>query len=401
MSHYTRRISATITVACMTLVPSSASACPACADLSARLVYPFIDSLIPAFLIWLTASFVLAALIRSRTGGPVHGLTALRRFAYIGLPLLAFGVFVMAPRALGLPLIVVWCLYLVRSTVMAFGRRSPMPLMPANLAALAVTVVAIPWSYIHAATTPVLVDWIGHAPPHGATASRFVLKPVIARGESTVPLLRRELDEALSHGGWGYSMGVPQLCYCLARIGGQEATGALESAVATVKFDDEADFRVQAVACCAYAECARGGAVPSLTQLFLQASGPRAIEQQAIVLCALARTADPAAMETVLANAEIIQKARDENLVSGLPDLCNATLIAVLDGKQAIDLVRSPIYRAIWLGIDEEAIPDASAARRTALDWSAMPEITPERVEAAQKRWSSELHSDDAAPAPD
>lgn len=253
-----------------------------------------------------------------------------------------------------------------------------------NLLALLVAVVVIPSSYARARSTDGLISSLGHAPPHFPRQCRILISGLIEKGESAVDPLIEALDGEFHESKYVYANRVSQISYCLSQIGGGQVETVLQKVITEqVKFDEDLNWRWEAVVCCSYAECAGERAVPLLVNLHNEATGENGNLQRVVALCALARTQNLEAISVVLDDSDFLSKQLDGEFYypRWIKSMICLTLQSLVEGRTKTDLVSSPIYEKMWLGI---AIHNQS---RTTIIWNEKWSNLFD-TEAVRGRWS-------------
>ena len=368
----------------------------ACVNKATAVQFPFVGFLIAAFVCWLFASYSIRNLRRNRdTDDSQEGVkTGVRYFMFAGIPVLLLGVLTLNPLGLGFLVVLIWIAYLLVTTITDFRNRLvdstyKRNQQRLNLLACLIVVVVIPASYARARSMDGLISSLGHAPPHYPHVCRIPISGLIEKGESAVGPLVEALNAEFQGSKYVDHKRVSQVSYCLSQIGGDEAEAALGKVVAEhVSFNEHSTWYWEVVACCSYAECAGTRAVPILLRVFNEAEGRHADLQKAVALCALIRTRSPDAVAFVLDNYDVLIRQRGAKvLVRWSGSMISLTTQALAEGKTADDLVSSPIYRKIGVGIDFRYLKSPSHRSGTRIVWNDKWNAEFD-VEAARKRWS-------------
>jgi hypothetical protein len=158
---------------------------------------------------------------------------------------------------------------------------------------LALAIVAVPVSYIHARSTARMISLLSYP----SSGTQTVLLPgLIAKGEPAVrPLIDASRSALARDAGAAKRWVLSGTLHCLGRIGGAQAEGFLEEIVRErVDFADVMEAPWQKTACLAYAECAGRRAAPLLVEVYGRIGEADARDARDAVIKAL-RLADPEA----------------------------------------------------------------------------------------------------------
>lgn len=317
-----------------------ALACGACVNQEVRVWLPFAGPLMVLCLLW-AASVLVARRILVRRGveapRDASPFRSARRFILTGIPVYIGLVVLTLGSLLGPAFIVgvVWLVFVAVSTAKLRRRRersngdeekeeegaateaertprmerlaprralcprAARAALRLNGIFLALAVVAVPVSYLHARSTARMISLLSYP----SSGTRSVLLPgLIAKGEPAVrPLIdasRRAL--ARDDGRMAKRWVLGGTLHCLGRIGGPEAEAFLEEVVRErVDFADLMDGSWQKTACLAYAECAGKRGAPLLVEVHGRVGESAVREAREAVIEAI-RLADPdAAAELV------------------------------------------------------------------------------------------------------
>lgn len=343
----------------LALPTQSAEACMNCVNSVTEIQLPFLGSLLMAFFGWLVLSLFFSR--------PLE--TAVKRFFYFGVPILILGALMVVPLVLGLPVVLCWILYLVVRVLQFLETKDKW--VRKNLLPFGVNVVALTLSFVlifittsRANSTPALIASLGHISPHYPNSVHNQMSRVIKRGPEVVAPLSTTFEQALDR-EYISPFRTAQIAYCLSQIGGDQAEAALQQAIEQhITFDENFYGKWETAVCCLYAESARERAVPTLMNLLNSAEEKQANSQKLIALLALARTQDPAAVETVLDHATFLQeplkKKQNHHWQSKITRL---TLQALAEGESSAYLSASPIYEPLRLGLN----PDSQT--KTGVKW--------------------------------
>ena len=360
-------------------MPRRAEACMTCMNDATAIQYPFVGVLIGAFVFWIVASYFFHGWRHERKpDNPKDAVNfGVRCFTFVGIPVLLFGVLILNPLGLGFFVVLIWMIYLLSTTMSGFTkRRQDLSITKSqfrlNLLSLLIVAVAIPTSYARARSTDGLISWLGHAPPHFSHTSRILISGLIEQGGSAIDPLVEALDAELQQPERASQYRISQISFCLGQIGGDEAESALKRVVSKhTLIDETGEWRGKVVAYCSYAECAGERAVPTLLRVFNDAEGKNAAFQKAVALCALTRPRNADAGAFVLDNYEVLIKQREEESFVRWPDsMISLTVQALAEGTTAVDLVSSPIYRQMIVGIDIQYLKSPSRRSGSQIDWN-------------------------------
>ena len=327
------------------LAARPARACGACTDQEIRVWLPFAGPVMILCLLW-AASVLVARRILARGGADVprdaSPFHAARRFLFVGLPICIALAFLLQGSILAPALVVgcVWLCYVAASTAKLWRQRGqakaaaapdtggvdPAPearaptiaLLPARAAKtalalngifLALAVVAVTASYVHARSTSRMIRLLSY--PSSGT-KKVLLPGLIAKGESAVPALieasRRALD---GESGLAKHWLLSGTLHCLGRIGGPGAEAFLEEVVRErLDFTDQEDVKWQKAACLAYAECAGARAVPLLKKIYEAHKDDAASDGRDAVLETLKKTGSEEAAAFVRDQEAVLEALR-------------------------------------------------------------------------------------------
>ncbi|WP_298862936.1 hypothetical protein [uncultured Gimesia sp.] len=357
------------------LLPHTAEACMGCVQSVMKVNFPFLGSLIVIFLVWVVVSFF--------TGRPVP--KGIKRFLYLGIPVIIFSAVTMIP--LDLPVVICWFFYLLFRVFQFLTIKDEWlreNLIPFGVNALTLTVafISISITTTQANSTPGLIDSLGKIGPHYPGTIQYQISQLTKRGPEVVaPLsaaLKQDLDKEYIN-----SFRIAQIAYCLRQIGGDKAEAALKRTIEKhITFDEDFYGKWETAVCCLYAECAQERAVPTLMELLNSAEGEKADQQRLVALLALARTQDPAAVETVLNHATFLQEQLKKKHTSRWQSVTiSVTLQALAEGQAPVDLIASPIYEPLNLGLQSESRTE------TGINWNQhwRADLDPDALKA---KWS-------------
>ncbi|WP_232107211.1 hypothetical protein [Gimesia alba] len=296
----------------------------------------------------------------------------------------------LIPMMLALPLVLCWILYLVFRILQLLTNKDEW--LRKNLLPFGVNVIALTLSFVlifvttsRANSTPALIASLGHISPHYPNSVHNQMSRVIKRGPEVVAPLSTTLEQVLDR-EYISPFRTAQIAYCLSQIGGEQAEAALQQAIEQhITFDDDFYGKWETAVCCLYAESARERAVPTLMNLLNSAEEKQANSQKLIALLALARTQDPAAVETVLDHADFLKtQLLGKNTPYRQTVQINVTLQALSEGQSPADLSASPIYEPLRLGLN----PDSRT--KTGIKWDDRwnGELD---IEALKAHWSAIL----------
>ncbi len=333
-----------LTVVLLLLLPArSAEACVNCANSVTDVKTPFLNSLIGVFFGWL-----LLMLIFNR---PLS--TGTKRFLYFGVPVFVLGILLIIPLGIGLPVVFCWIIYLLYRILQILIRKEET--IRKNLIPFGVNVLALTVSFIlifvtttQANSTPGLIKSLGSVSPFYPETVHSVMSRLIQRGPEVVDPLSEAFEKNLDRDY--VSPFLPtRIAYCLSQIGGPQAEAVLKQVVAEeIDLSDNENTKWEAAVCCLYADCAGPRAVPVLQKL-LENSDEK---QQFIPLCALVRTGDFTATETVLDHVDELRKQLQQPFTNrGFTAMIRLTLQALAEGQSPEDLKSSPIYHRMMLGL--------------------------------------------------
>ncbi len=370
-----------LTVVLLLLLPArSAEACMNCVNSVTDVHTPFLNSLIGVFFGWL-----LITLIFNR---PLS--TGTKRFFYFGVPVFVLGFLLIIPLGVGLAVLFCWIMFLLYRILQILIKKDDSlrkNLIPFGLNAITLTVsfILIFVTTTQANSTPGLIKSMGSVSPFYPGTVYSVMSRLIQRGPEVVPPLSETLKQTL--GREHVSPFLPaRIAYCLTQIGGPQAEAALKQVVAEqINLNDNENTKWEAAVCSLYADCAGPRAVPVL-QTLLERSDEK---QQFIPLCALARTGDFTAIETVLNHVDDLQKQLQQPFTNrGFAAMIRLTLQALAEGQNPEDLKASPIYHRMLLGLR----PDHQT--QTGIIWNQQWDGDVD-IPALQDHWSQILnHSD-------
>lgn len=333
-----------LTVVLLLLLPArSAEACMNCVNSVTDVHTPFLNSLIGVFFSWLMITLIFN---RPLTKGT-------KRFFYFGVPVFALGFLVIIPLGVGLAVLFCWIIYLLcRILPILFKKEETIRknLIPFGVNALALTVsfILIFVTTTQANSTPGLIKSMGSVSPFYPGTVHSVMSRLIQRGPEVVDPLNETLEKTLDRDY--ISPFLPtRIAYCLSEIGSPQAEAVLKQVVAEeIDLSDDENTKWEAAVCCLYADCAGPRAVPVLQTLLERADE----KQQFIPLCALARTGDFTAIETVLEHVDDLQKQLKQPFTNrGYAAMIRLTLQALAEGQSPEDLKASPIYHRMLLGL--------------------------------------------------
>ncbi|MCA9005516.1 MAG: hypothetical protein KDA70_09615 [Planctomycetaceae bacterium] len=304
---------------------------------------PFLNSLIGVFFGWL---MIMLIFNRPLTKGT-------KRFFYFGVPIFALGFLVIIPLGVGLAVLFCWFIYLLcRILLILFKKEETIRknLIPFGVNALALTVsfILIFVTTTQANSTPGLIRSMGSVSPFYPGTVHSVMSRLIQRGPEVVEPLSETLDKTLDRDY--ISPFLPtRIAYCLSEIGSPQAEAVLKQVVAEeIDLSDDKNTKWEAAVCCLYADCAGPRAVPVL-QTLLERSDEK---QQFIPLCALVRTGDLSAINSVLDQVDDLQKQLKQPFTNrGYAAMIRLTLQALAEGQSPEDLKASPIYHRMLLGL--------------------------------------------------
>lgn len=333
-----------LTVVLLLLLPArSAEACMNCVNSVTDVHTPFLNSLIGVFFGWL-----LITLIFNR---PLS--TGTKRFFYFGVPVFVLGFLLIIPLGVGLAVLFCWIMFLLYRILQILIKKDDS--LRKNLIPFGVNAITLTVSFIlifvtttQANSTPGLIKSMGSVSPFYPGTVHSVMSRLIQRGPEVVPPLSETLKQTL--GREHVSPFLPaRIAYCLTQIGGPQAEAALKQVVAEqINLNDNENTKWEAAVCSLYADCAGPRAVPVL-QTLLERSDEK---QQFIPLCALARTGDFTAIETVLNHVDDLQKQLQQPFTNrGFAAMIRLTLQALAEGQNPEDLKASPIYHRMLLGL--------------------------------------------------
>ncbi|HCO22347.1 MAG: hypothetical protein CME31_06285 [Gimesia sp.] len=337
---------------------------------------PFLNSLIGVFFGWL-----LITLIFNR---PLS--TGTKRFFYFGVPVFVLGFLLIIPLGVGLAVLFCWIIFLLYRILQILIKKEDSlrkNLIPFGLNALALTVsfVLIFVTTTQANSTPGLIKSMGSVSPFYPGTVHSVMSRLIQRGPEVVPPLSETLKQTL--GREHVSPFLPaRIAYCLTQIGGPQAEAALKQVVAEqINLNDNENTKWEAAVCCLYADCAGPRAIPVLQTLLERADE----KQQFIPLCALVRTGDFTAIETVLDHVDDLQQQLKQPFTNrGYAAMIRLTLQALAEGQSPEDLKASPIYHRMLLGLR----PDHQT--QTGIVWNQQWDGDLD-IPALQEHWSQIL----------
>ncbi len=335
---------ALFTLVLLLLLPArSAEACMNCVNSVTDVHTPFLNSLIGVFFSWLMLMLIFN---RPLTKGT-------KRFFYFGVPVFALGFLVIIPLGVGLAVLFCWIIYLLCRVLPILFRKEETirkNLIPFGVNALALTVsfILIFVTTTQANSTPGLIKSMGSVSPFYPGTVHSVMSRLIQRGPEVVDPLSETLEKTLDRDY--ISPFLPtRIAYCLSEIGSPQAEAVLKQVVAEeIDLSDNENTKWEAAVCCLYADCAGPRAVPVLQTLLERADE----KQQFIPLCALARTGDFTAIETVLEHVDALQKQLKQPFTNrGYAAMIRLTLQALAEGQSPEDLKTSPIYHRMLLGL--------------------------------------------------
>ncbi|WP_145230513.1 HEAT repeat domain-containing protein [Gimesia algae] len=334
---------------------------------------PFLNSLIGVFFGWL-----LITLIFNR---PLS--TGTKRFYYFGVPVFALGFLLIIPLGVGLIVLFSWIIYLLYRVLPVLIRKDETihkNLIPfsVNALALSVSFILIFVTTTQANSTPGLIKSLGHVSPFYPGTVHSVMSRLIQRGPEVVDPLSKTLEQTLDREY--ISPFLPtRIAYCLSEIGSPQAEAVLKQVVAEeIDLSDNENTKWEAAVCCLYADCTGPRAVPVLQEL-LENSDEK---QQFIPLCALVRTGDFNAIETVLEHVDDLQKQLQQPFTNrGFAAMIRLTLQALAEGQSPEDLKASPIYHRMLLGLR----PDHQT--QTGIVWNQQWDAELD-IAALQDHWS-------------
>ncbi|MDF1744277.1 MAG: hypothetical protein P1V19_11345 [Gimesia sp.] len=342
-----RQLEITFLFMLLILLPRTAEACLGCVNSVIAVNFPFLGSLIGVFVSWLVLTLFF--------NRPLA--TGVKRFLYLGIPLIVFGAVNVFELGLGFPVVVCWMIYLIFK-VLQFLRDKNERLWKnqkqfgINSIALIVAFIFISTTTTQANSTPGLIHSLGKIGPHYPGTIHNQMSRLIKRGPEVVaPLsaaLKQDLDKEYIN-----SFRIAQIAYCLRQIGGDKAEAALKSVIEQhITFDEDFYGKWESAVCCLYAECAQDRAVPTLMELLNSAEGEKADQQRLIALLALVRTQDPDAMDTVLNHVTFLQEQLQKKYIRRWNSIIICvTLQALAEGQSPDDLCASPIYEPLHLGL--------------------------------------------------
>lgn len=332
----------------LALPQRAAEACMNCVNSVTEVQLPFLNSLLLVFAGWLVVTLIFSRPLSKGT----------RRFYYFGIPILILGVLMVVPLGMGVPVLLCWIVYLPYQILQFFSTRQERifkNLLPlgVNILALLLSLTLIFVTTARANTTPELIKSLGGISPfYPATVHRQIARlsergPEVVRPLSDTLARDFELHERVS------AYRTVRIAYCLREIGGPQAEATLQDIIENrMTFKDNSSAKWEAAVCCLYAECAGKRAVPVLQRLLNQAEVSQNLFQKRVALIALARTRDETAVETVLDHVPFLQEDLQDDLTSRWSAaMISLTLQALAEGKTSQDLIQSPVYHRLMLGL--------------------------------------------------
>jgi hypothetical protein len=168
-----------------------------------------------------------------------------------------------------------------------------------NTAFLVLAILSVPASFAYARSTARMIALLDY--PSSGTNSVLVFG-LLRKGDAAVqPLIRASVEALQEENDPSRTWTLDPALFCLGRIGGPKAEAFLARVVTQrVRFKDYGDYHWQESACLAYAECARGRAVPDLVALYGRCTEDPAARLRWVPLVALARTASRDGISFVL-----------------------------------------------------------------------------------------------------
>lgn len=360
----------------LVLPAHAAEACMNCVNSVTDVHTPFLNSLIGVFFIWL-----LITLIFNR---PLS--TGTKRFLYFGVPVFVLGFLLIIPLGAGLAVLFCWIIFLLYRIQQILIKKEDS--LRKNLIPFSVNAITLTVSFIlifvtttQANSTPGLIKSLGHVSPFYPGTVHSVMSRLIQRGPEVVDPLSETLGKTLDREYIDPFLPT-RIAYCLTQIGDPQAEAVLKQVVAEeIDLSDNENTKWEAAVCCLYADCAGPRAIPVL-QTLLERSDKK---QQFIPLCALVRTGDFTAIETVLKHVDELQKQLQQPFTNrGFAAMIRLTLQALAEGQSPVDLKVSPIYHRMLLGLR----PDHQT--QTGIVWNQQWDGDLD-IPALQEHWSQIL----------
>ncbi|QDT28891.1 HEAT repeat domain-containing protein [Gimesia panareensis] len=341
------------------LPPRAAEACMGCVNGVTEVQLPFLNDLLLLFAGWLVLTLIFS---RPLTRGT-------RRFFYFGIPFFILGVLMIVPLALGLPILLCWFVYVLFQILQFFSTRQERILK--NLLPLGINVIAILLAVtlifvnsVRASSTPGIIKTLGGISPFYPQVVHRQMERLIERGPDVVPPLATALVQGLDR-DYISSFRIAQIAYCLSQIDDPQAEATLQDIIEyRMTFQDNSHAKWEAAVCCLYAECAGKRAVPVLRGLLVQGEASQNRYQKFIALIALARTGDPHAVSTVLDHIDFLQEGLNQNYETWDNKMTHVTLQALAEGQHPADLIASPVYDSLRLGLQ----PDST--NQSGIEWN-------------------------------
>lgn len=322
-----------------------------CVNSVTEVQMPFLNALLLVFTGWLVLTLIFSRPLSKGT----------RRFYYFGVPILILGVLMVVPLGMGVPVILCWIVYLPYQILRFFSTRQErifrnlLPLS-VNTLALLLSLTLIFVTTARANTTPELIKSVGRISPFYPATVHQQIARLSRRGPEVVAPLSDALAADFERYEQVNAYRTARFAYCLREIGGPQAEATLQDIIEyRLKFEDNSSAKWGTAVCCLYAECAGERAVPVLQRMLNQAEVSQNQFQKRVALIALTRTRDQAAIETVLDHVPFLQEDLQDDLTSRWSAaMISLTLQALAEGKASQDLIQSPVYHRLMLGLRPE-----------------------------------------------
>jgi len=272
----------------------------------------------------------------------------------------------VVPLALGIPILLCWIVYLPYQVLRFFSTRQKRNLknlipLSVNSLTLLLSVTLIFVTTARANSTPELIKSLGRISPLYPDTVHRQIALLVKRGSEVVVPLSDSLVQDFDRSEYVNANRTTRIAYCLREIGGARAETTLQDIVEyKMTFQDNSSAKWEAAVCCLYAECAGERAVPILKGLLNQAEISQNNFQKMIALIALVRTQDLGAIETVLDHSPFLQAELQQDLTSRWnASMISLTLQALATGKTRHDLIQSPVYHRLMLGLRPDLKSDS------------------------------------------